>query len=70
MQELTLKKIRINKGISQSDLANQSGVSLRTIQEYEQGRKSLNKASGETLYKLAKALNCNIEDLLNIDPLR
>lgn len=70
MQELTLKKIRINKGISQSDLANQSGVSLRTIQEYEQGRKSLNKASGETLYKLSKALNCNIEDLLDVDPLR
>lgn len=67
MQELTLKKVRINKGISQSDLANQSGVSLRTIQGYEIGQRDINKASGETLYKLSKALGCLMEDLLHIE---
>lgn len=70
MQENKLKKIRTNKGLSQGGLAALTNVNVRMIQKYEQGERDINKASGETLYKLSKALNCNIEDLLNIDPLR
>lgn len=59
-----LKEIRIKEGLSQSELAERSGVNLRVLQEYEQGRRNVNKASGETLYKLSKTLNCTMEDLL------
>lgn len=62
-----LKMYREKKGIAQGGLANLSQVNMRMIQKYEQGDRSLNKASAETVYKLAKALECNIEDLLDID---
>jgi transcriptional regulator with XRE-family HTH domain len=57
---------RALSGLSQSKLAEASGVSLRSIQEYEQGRKPINGVAGLTLYKLAKALGVMIEDLLEL----
>ena len=64
-QEITnLKKIRQANELSQSELAKKAGVELRSIQMYEQRRNDINKAQGETLYNLANALGCNIEDLL------
>ena len=62
---INLKKIRIAKGLSQSQLAKLANVDIRSIQMYEQKRNDINKAQGETLYKLAKVLGCNIEDLLD-----
>lgn len=59
-----LKRLRSEAGISQSKLSELSGVNLQMIQKYEQGVKDINKAQGETLYKLAQALDCTIEDLL------
>ena len=62
--ETNLKRIRITYGCSQAELAKKSGVSLRSIQMYEQRNKNINKASVETIYRLAKALGCEIEDLI------
>lgn len=62
-----LKKIRIKCGYSQNELAKNSNVNVRMIQHYEQGIKDINKAQAITLYKIAKALNCRIEDLLNLE---
>lgn len=62
--ETLLKQIRQRAGLSQSELAEQSGVPLRTIQQYEQRQKSINKAQAEYLVMLAKALNCNAEALI------
>lgn len=59
-----LKSMRIEAGLSQKELADISGVPLRTIQEYEQGRKNINKAQVEYLYMLAQALCCDMKDLL------
>ena len=59
-----LSRIRLNYGISQSELAMRSNVGIRSIQMYEQRNKDINKASGETLYNLSKVLGCTIEDLL------
>ena len=59
-----LKIIRHASGLSQSELAKKSGVLLRSIQMYEQRKNDINKAQVETLLKLSKILNCNIEDLL------
>jgi DNA-binding XRE family transcriptional regulator len=55
---------RKQNDLSQSELAEKSGVSLRSIQMYEQGNKDINKASVESVLKLARALNCKVEDLL------
>lgn len=60
-----LKKIRTEKGMSQAQLADASGVNVRMIQYYEQGAKDINKASGETILKLSIALGCRMEDLMN-----
>ena len=59
-----LKLKRENLNMSQADLAEKSGVSKRTIQAYEQRDKDINKASVEIVSKLASALNCSIDDLL------
>jgi transcriptional regulator with XRE-family HTH domain len=61
-----LKTIRQSNNLSQSQLADKSGVNFRTIQNYEQGFKDINKAQAITLYNLAQALNVTIEDLLEI----
>ena len=62
---IKLKQIREAKGLSQSKLAAASGVSIRVIQAYEQGAKDINKARVSTLLAIAKALHCNIEDLID-----
>jgi transcriptional regulator with XRE-family HTH domain len=59
-----LKRIREELGFSQSKLAEESGVNIRMIQHYEQGVKDINKAQAITVYRLAQALNCTVEDLL------
>ncbi|MCL2630554.1 MAG: helix-turn-helix transcriptional regulator [Firmicutes bacterium] len=56
-----LRKARLLK---QSELAELSGVSLRSIQMYEQRNKDINKAQSETLRALSRVLSCSIEELL------
>ncbi|MCQ2085611.1 MAG: helix-turn-helix domain-containing protein [archaeon] len=63
-----LKTMREICGLSQSELANRSGVKLRTIQSYEQNHSNINKAQVNTIARLAYVLDCSIEDLLD-DPL-
>lgn len=62
--ETKLKRVRMAYGCSQKQLAELSGVSLRSIQMYEQRNKDINRAQVESVYRLAKALGCQIEDLL------
>lgn len=59
-----LHTIRVRAGLSQSGLARRSGVTLRSIQMYEQRRKDLGKAAVSTVLALARTLGCRIEDLL------
>lgn len=61
-----LKRIRESKELSQSQLAEASGVNLRLLQYYEQGYKDINKAQAITVYKLAQVLKSPIEDLLEL----
>lgn len=62
--ETKLHKIREARQISQSKLAEISGVNLRSIQLYEQRVNDIDKAQAHTLYKLSRVLGCTIEDLL------
>lgn len=63
--DTALSRLRLLRGMTQSQLAQASGVSLRMVQLYEQGRNDIAKASAETVVSLSRALGCNIEDLLS-----
>lgn len=63
-----LKNLRNLAGFSQSELAVLSEVPVRSIQQYEQRQKNINKAQAETLLRLARALNCRMEDLIEKVP--
>lgn len=54
-------------GLSQSELANYSGVNLRTLQDYEIKRKNINNASISILLKLSNALKCNVTDIIELE---
>lgn len=62
--ESRLKRLRHYARLSQSELSERSGVPLRTIQQYEQRTKDINKANVDYVYRLSKALNCDIGMLL------
>lgn len=65
--ETSLKRIRDDRGLSQTKLAEESGVNVRMIQHYEQGVKDLNRAQAITVHRLAQALDCKVEDLLETE---
>ncbi len=62
--EINLKRIRTAYGLTQAELSKRSGVSLRSIQMYEQQQKNINKAGAETIFRLAQVLGCAMEDLI------
>lgn len=59
-----LQRLRKIAGLTQAELSKRAGVSLRSIQLYEQRQKDINKAQARTLSWLAQALGCQMEDLL------
>ena len=59
-----LQKIRKARGFTQKELSEASGVSLRMIQLYEQRQNDIGKAQVNVVLSLARALGCDIEDLL------
>ena len=59
-----LKAARKAAGLTQKQLATQSGVKLRAIQLYEQNQLDLRRASVSSALALANTLNCTIEDLV------
>lgn len=63
--ESKLKTARKHCGLTQEDLANESGVSLNTIRAYERKSKDINKAQSDIVLRLARALKCNMTDLLD-----
>ena len=50
--------------LTKNQLAKQAGVNVRTLQDYEQGRKDINQAAAITVYKLSEALGCSVWELL------
>lgn len=62
--ETKLKYARERMGLSQTELAKKSGVSLRQIQLFEQKQRDINKTQVQTLCKLARTLHCAMEDLV------
>lgn len=59
---LRVKELRNQKGMSQEFLAEESGLSLRTIQRIEKGESN---PTGESLKRLANALNVSPDELID-----
>lgn len=55
---------RLAAGLSQSQLAAASNIPLRTLQQYEQRQKDINRARADYVVSLARALCCKPADLL------
>lgn len=60
----TMTVLRRQSGLTQTQLAELSGVSLRMIRAYEQKTQDLSKAEARTVLNLSKVLHCEISDLL------
>ena len=65
MYKSRLKWMREYKGLTQQELSDNSGVSLRSIQMFEQGNRDINKAQVITVLQLAEALECDVYDIIN-----
>ncbi|MGK0447968.1 MAG: transcriptional regulator with XRE-family HTH domain [Polaribacter sp.] len=59
---IRLKELRNQKGLSQEVLADESSLSLRTIQRIENGETN---PTGDTLQRLSNALNVNPDELID-----
>lgn len=64
--ETNLKRIRNLSGLSQQQLADLSGVSVRQIQLFEQRQRDINQTRAIDILKLSRVLGCKNEDLLEI----
>lgn len=60
-----IKSLRTGKGYSQEYLSDLAQLSLRTVQRIENGE---TEARGDTLNRLAKALEVGIDELISIEP--
>ena len=69
IEETKLQKIRVQRGLSQNQLAAKSGVTRRSIQCYEQQFRDIDGARLSTLCALCSVLDCNIEDILENEEL-
>ena len=65
-RETNLKRIRKTAGMSQKELAELSGVSVRQIQLFEQRQRDINRTKAIDVVKLGRVLGCKVEDLLQI----
>lgn len=63
-KSLKLKRLRSYAGLSQKELAEKTGIPLRTIQQYEQGQKDLAHSRVDSVIRLSKALYCDVEELV------
>ena len=61
---MKLQDIRKRVGLSQSELSRQAGVNLRTIQEYENGRRMIDNAHIDTLVSVANVLGVPFYELM------
>lgn len=67
---MNLHEMRLKCGLSQSQLANKSGLSVRTLQAYEQGLRNIDEARLKTLINLSLALDCKISDIIKSEELK
>lgn len=64
-----LRIVRVQKGLSQSELSEASGVTKVMIQRYEQEPHRIDNAKLNSLCDLSNALDCKISDILDSNEL-
>ena len=70
MGERELQRLRLQRGLSQTQLAEASGVPVAVIRALERGYRDVNKAQIDTLANLCSVLECRISEILTDDPLK
>lgn len=61
---MSLRTFRKKEKLTKTQLSDLTGISMRTIDDYETGKRDINGAKIKTLLKLCKALSCRLEDIL------
>lgn len=64
-EETTLARLRKYAELSQRMLSEKSGVSVRTIQQYEQRQKDISKAGIGQVERLSRAIGCDAGELIS-----
>ena len=70
MEMSNIKKVRIEKGLTQAQLAEKSGLNIGTLRHYEQGSKNLDNAKIETLMDICDALDCRLYEIIQNETLQ
>jgi DNA-binding Xre family transcriptional regulator len=60
-----LQQMRLSRNLTQAELAQKTGLNLRTLQYYEQGNKPIESARLDKLLKLCIVLKCKISDIID-----
>ena len=66
-KQTNLQRFRKIAGLTQEEFARKIGISVRSVQQYEQRQKNINVVSVQTVRNMATVLNCSIEDLLEAE---
>ena len=61
---MRLKELREKTGLSQKQFADQAGISVRTYQNYEQGRRDIYKADINTLIRICHVAGCGLAEFI------
>lgn len=64
---MTLQKLLEEKGISMYHLSKISGVPKTTIIDICSGKSEISRCSAKTIWQIAKALNCAMEEIMLLD---
>ena len=62
-----LQNVRLERGLTQAELADQSRINLRSLQYYEQGRKDIEHIRLDKLLRLCLVLGCRLSEIVE-DP--
>jgi len=60
-----LEILRREQNLTRKTLSEKSGIKIKTIEQYEQKIRNIQHAPFVFVYKLAKALGCNMEDIVD-----
>lgn len=63
--KITLNQILENKGISQNQLAKDTGISVETIRNFKNNKTS--RVSFDVLEKICNYLDCGVEDVFCLE---
>lgn len=68
VSEVDLQTLLNKKQITKYHLSKISGIPKTTVTDICSGRSSLERCSAKTVQQLSKALDCSMEDLMQLDP--